>query len=99
MKREFVIKLTNNNLEAFDSEKNRRKLAQKNVKVVQNFNEEEDSMIIARRVPKLFRLYTEREFMEEIKKEKQINVKRSGISIESLSPMQEPRRCRRTNMR
>ena len=76
-----------------------KKLAEKNIKLVQNFNEKEDSMIIARRVSKLFRLYTEKELIEEIKKEKQINVKRIGISLESLSPMQEPRRCRRTKKR
>ena len=60
-KEQFAIKLANINLEVFDSETNRRKLVQKNIEVVQNFNEEEGSMIIARIVLKLCRLYTERE--------------------------------------
>ena len=73
MKGKFVIKLTNNNLESFDSETNRRKLAQRNIKVVTDFREEDDFLVVTRRVSKLFKLYTGK---EEIKKKKQIEVKR-----------------------
>ena len=78
-KGKFVIKLTNNNLEYFDSESNRRKMAQRKIRVVENFSEEDDSLVIARRVSKLLKQYTEKEIMEEIKKKKQIEVKRIGL--------------------
>ena len=39
VKGKFVIKLTHNNLDFFDSETTRRKLTKKKIKVVQDFNE------------------------------------------------------------
>ena len=78
-KGKFVIKLANNNLDHFDSESNIKKMAQRKIKVVENFSDEDDSLVIARRVSKLFKQYTEKELMEEIKKKKQIEMKRIGL--------------------
>ena len=75
----FVIKLTNNNLDHFDSENTKKKLAQKNIRVVSSFKEDNDLLVVARRVSKHFKLYTEKELMDEIKLKKQIEVKRIGL--------------------
>ena len=50
VKGKFVIKLTHNNLDFLDSETTRRKLKQKKIKVVQDFNEEMASLVVARRI-------------------------------------------------
>ena len=78
MEDKSVIKLTNNNPEHFDSKSNKRKMAQGNIKVVENLIEDE-SLVMARRISKLFKLYTEKETMEDIKKRKQIDVKWVGL--------------------
>ena len=70
VKGKFIIKLTHNNIEFFDSETTRRKLTQKKIKVVQDFNEEIDSLVVERRKSKIFRHYSEKELKDEIKKEK-----------------------------
>ena len=79
MKGKFVIKLTNNNLEHFDRENTKKKLAQRNIKVVNSFKEEDDFLVVARRVSKHFKLYAENELKEDIKTKKQIEVKRIGL--------------------
>ena len=46
----FVIKLTNNSLDHFDSGSNKRKLVQKSIKVVDSFKEDDDLLVVARRI-------------------------------------------------
>ena len=79
MKGKFVIKLTNNNLDHFDSDSNKKKMASRNIKVVDDFKKEDDSMVVARRISRLFKQYTEKEIMEEIRMKKQIEVQRVGL--------------------
>ena len=55
MKGKYVIKLTNNNLEHFDSDSNKKKMAARSIKVVENFKEEDDSLVVARRVSRHFK--------------------------------------------
>ena len=79
MRGKFVIKLTNNNIDHFDSESNKKRMASRNIKVVEDFKEEADSLVVARRVSRLFKQYTEKEIMEEIRTKKQVEVKRVGV--------------------
>ena len=42
-------------------------MAARNIKVVEDFKEEDDCLVVARRVFRLFKHYTEKEIMEETK--------------------------------
>ena len=65
-------------MDYFDSESNKKKMAARNIKVVESFKEEDDSLVVASRVSRLFKHYTE-EIMKEIKLKKQMDVKRVDI--------------------